>query len=149
MMDSPEARPVAQVPWLFGAQGLGLLAFITAVAATFLATDVAYLAGALLLVGLGAHGWARLAFVRITYLRKPSRLRAFRGDELMLDSALSNPRLLPLPWVEVWELLPAGAGSGGCSAIGVASTSSARSTSEAVIRSASSNVSASTGTKKR
>lgn len=107
MMDSPEARPVAGVPWLFGVQGLGLLAFITAVAATFLATDVTYLAGALLLVGLGAHGWARLAFVRITYERKPSGRRAFRGDELMLDSTLSNPRILPLPWVEVWELLPA------------------------------------------
>ena len=56
MMDSPEARPPATVPWLFGAQGLGLLAFITAVAGTFLATDVTYLAGALLLVGLGTWG---------------------------------------------------------------------------------------------
>jgi uncharacterized protein (DUF58 family) len=107
MMDSPEARPLAPVPWLFGRQGLGLLAFVTAVAATFLATDVAYLAGALLLVGLGAHAWAKLAFVRLAYTRKPSRNRAFRGDALDLESTLANPRLLPLPWVEVWEQLPA------------------------------------------
>jgi uncharacterized protein (DUF58 family) len=106
-MDSPEARPLATVPWLFGAQGLGLLAIITAIAATFLATDVTYLAGALLLVGLGAHAWARLAFARLTYSRTPSRQRAFRGDEITLESHLSNPRLLPLPWVEVWEQLPA------------------------------------------
>src|SRR6266571_2488582 len=106
MMESPEARQLATVPWLFGRQGLGILALVTALAATFLATDVTYLAGALLLVGLGAHAWARLAFARVVYLRKPSRSRAFRGDNLILDSTLANPRLLPLPWVEVWEHLP-------------------------------------------
>jgi uncharacterized protein (DUF58 family) len=113
MMDSPEARPLATVPWLFGAQGLGLLAVITAVAATFLATDVTYLAGALLLVGLGARGWAKLAFTRVTYTRKPSRQRAFRGDDLVLECSLSNPRLLPLPWIEVWEQLPLAFGTHG------------------------------------
>ena len=53
MMDSPEARAAMSTPWLFGRQGLALLALLTAIAATFLATDVTYLAGALLLVGLG------------------------------------------------------------------------------------------------
>jgi uncharacterized protein (DUF58 family) len=107
MMESPEARQLTTVPWLFSRQGLGVLALVTALAATFLATDVTYLAGVLLLVGLGAHAWARLAFARVVYLRKPSRARAFRGDELVLESTLGNPRLLPLPWVEVWENLPA------------------------------------------
>jgi uncharacterized protein (DUF58 family) len=107
MMDSPEARPLSEAPWLFGKQGLGLLAFITAVAATFLATDVTYLAGVLLLAGLTARAWAALAFVRITYQRKVSRDRAFCGDELTLESVLNNPRILPLPWAEVWEQLPA------------------------------------------
>ena len=106
MMDSPEARPLAPTPWLFGKQGLGLLALITAVAATFLATDVTYLAGALLLVGLSARAWAALAFFRVHYERRTSRERAFAGDSLMLESVLANPRILPLPWVEVWERLP-------------------------------------------
>jgi uncharacterized protein (DUF58 family) len=106
MMDSPEARPLAAAPWLFSRQGLGLLALITAIAGTFLATDVTFLAGALLLVGLTARAWAALAFVRVTYTRTTSRDRAFRGDELRLESTLSNPRILPLPWVEVWEQLP-------------------------------------------
>jgi uncharacterized protein (DUF58 family) len=107
MMDSPEARPLAAAPWLFGRQGLGLLALVTAIAATFLATDITYLAGVLLLVGLTARAWAALAFTRVTYTRQPSRQRAFCGDRLDLESVLANPRLLPLPWVEVWEQLPA------------------------------------------
>ncbi len=106
MMDSPEARPLAAVSWLFGKQGVALLALVTAIAATFLATDVTYLAGALLLVALTARAWAALAFVGVRYERKPSRERAFAGDTLVLESVLANPRILPLPWVEVWERLP-------------------------------------------
>jgi uncharacterized protein (DUF58 family) len=106
MMDSPEARPLAAAPWLFGRQGLALLVLVMAIAGTFLATDVTYLAGVLLLVGLTARAWAALAFNRVTYIRRPTRERAFAGDTLQLESVLSNPRLLPLPWVEVWEQLP-------------------------------------------
>ena len=106
MMESPEARALAAEPWLFGRQGLGVLAVITALAATFLATDVTYLAGALLLVGLGARAWAALALVRVTYTRAPSRSHAFAGDRLVLESVLANPRVLPLPWIEIWEQLP-------------------------------------------
>jgi uncharacterized protein (DUF58 family) len=113
MMDSPEARVLVGVPWLFGRQGLGILTLVTLVAATFLATDITYLAGALLLVGLGAHAWAVLAFARVTYSRRTSRSRAFCGDELHLESTLGNPRPLPLPWIEVWEKLPADLGPEG------------------------------------
>jgi uncharacterized protein (DUF58 family) len=107
MMESPEVRPLAEAPWLFGRQGLALLALMTAVAGTFLATDITYLAGVLLLVGLTARAWAALAFTRVTYRRKPTRDRAFCGDQLVLESVLANPRILPLPWAEVWEQLPA------------------------------------------
>jgi uncharacterized protein (DUF58 family) len=106
MMDSPEARALAAEPWLFGRQGLALLALVMAIAATFLATDITYLAGALLLVGLAARAWAALAFARLTYTRRTARTRAFCGDELALESTLANPRPLPLPWLEVWEHLP-------------------------------------------
>ena len=106
MMDSPEVRALAPVPWLFTRQGLALLLLVTAVAGTYLATDVTYLAGALVLVGLSARGWAALAFARVTYIRRLSRVRAFRGDEVELQSTLANPRLLPLSWIEVWEQLP-------------------------------------------
>jgi uncharacterized protein (DUF58 family) len=113
MMNSPEARAPTSAPWLFGRQGLGLLTLITLVAATFLATDVTFLAGALLLVGLGAQAWSVLAFAHVGYSRRTSRSRAFCGDELMLESSLANPRPLPLPWVEVWEQLPSNLGPEG------------------------------------
>src|SRR5262249_27977820 len=106
MMDSPEARPLAMTPWLFTRQGLALLTAIAALAATFLATDITYLAGALLVVGLGAHAWSRLAFARLRYTRRTTVARAFAGDEVGIESTLANPRPLPLPWLEVWELLP-------------------------------------------
>jgi uncharacterized protein (DUF58 family) len=115
MMDSPEARAPAAEPWLFGRQGLALLALVMAIAATYLATDITYLAGALLLVGLAARAWAALAFARVTYTRRTSRMRAFCGDELALESTLANPRPLPLPWVEVWEHLPAALAPAGAS----------------------------------
>ena len=106
MMDSPEARAATPVAWLVGRQGLGLLLLITLLAATFLATDVTFLAGALLLCGLAARVWAALAFAHVGYSRRTSRSRAFCGDALELESSLANPRLLPLPWIEVWEHLP-------------------------------------------
>lgn len=106
MMDSPEARALATTPWLFTRQGLAVLAVVLALAATFLATDITYLAGALLVVGLGAQAWSRLAFARVRYSRRTSVARAFAGDEVALESTLANPRPLPLPWLEVWELLP-------------------------------------------
>jgi len=112
-MDSPEGRGSSVVPWLFSPQGLALLALATALAATFLATDVTFLAGALLVCGLAAQGWAALAFARVSYTRQTSRSRAFCGDEVLLESVLANPRPLPLPWVEVWEQLPANLGPEG------------------------------------
>src|SRR3977135_4299620 len=102
MMDSPEGRLRSGVPWLFSRQGLALLTLVTAVAATFLATDITFLAGALLVGGLGAHGWAALAFARVTYTRRTSRSRAFCGDELVLESTLANPRPLPRPRLAGW-----------------------------------------------
>ncbi|MDQ6672198.1 MAG: DUF58 domain-containing protein [Chloroflexota bacterium] len=112
-MDSPEGRLPSAVPWLFSRQGLALLALATALAATFLATDVTFLAGALLVCGLGAHGWAAVALARVTYTRRTSRGRAFCGDDVILECTLANPRPLPLPWVEVWEQLPADLGPEG------------------------------------
>src|SRR2546430_267870 len=115
MMDSPEARALAAEPWLFGRQGLGLLALVMAIAATFLATDITYLAGALLLAGLAPRPGPPWGSPRASNTRRTSRARAFCGDELALESTLANPRPLPLPWVEVWEHLPAALAPAGAS----------------------------------
>jgi uncharacterized protein (DUF58 family) len=92
--------------WLFGWQGMGVLALVTLIAVVAQATDVALLAGSLLVVGALARGWANLSLARVSYRRRPLARRAFCGDRLVLETSLSNRKLLPLPWIEAWERLP-------------------------------------------
>ncbi|HEY3061751.1 MAG TPA: DUF58 domain-containing protein [Chloroflexota bacterium] len=106
-MDSPEARAPSNPPWLFGRQGLAVLALVAALAATFLVVDLAFLAGCLLLVGLLGKGWSAVSLVRVQFARRPLAERAFCGDDIEIEATLANPRPLPLPWLEVWERLPA------------------------------------------
>jgi len=105
-MESPEARAVPEPPWLFGRQGLAVLALVAALAATFLVVDLAFLAGCLLLVGLFGRAWAAVALVRVQFTRRALAERAFCGDDIELEATLANRRPLPLPWLEVWERLP-------------------------------------------
>jgi uncharacterized protein (DUF58 family) len=105
-VDSPESRALPDPPWLFGRQGLAVLALVAAVAATFLVVDLAFLAGCLLLVGLIGRLWSRLALVGVQFSRQILAQRAFCGDDVELEAVLANPRPLPLPWLEVWEQLP-------------------------------------------
>jgi uncharacterized protein (DUF58 family) len=105
-VDSPEARLPVDAPWLFGAQGLAILAGVTLVAAAASAPDIALLSGCLLLVGLCARGWAAAALARVEYQRRALGTRLFAGDVLTLETRLGNVKALPLPWVEVWERLP-------------------------------------------
>jgi hypothetical protein len=83
-MDSPESRAIPEPPWLFGRQGLALLALAAALAATFLVVDLAFLAGCLLLVGLVGRLWAALALKRVQFSRRISVERAFCGDDIEL-----------------------------------------------------------------
>src|SRR5436305_10681177 len=109
-MQNPEVHTPPEAPWLFGGQGLLLLAFVLLVAAAVGSLEVTVLAGCLLLVGLVARGWSAASLRRIGYARGgeggAARLRAFRGDTIALDTRLSNRKAVPLPWVEVWERYP-------------------------------------------
>src|SRR5437660_1229242 len=60
MMESPEVRALATIPWLFGRQGMALLTLVMLISATFLATDVACLAGAVLLLRMTPRWVAEL-----------------------------------------------------------------------------------------
>lgn len=72
-------------------------------------------AGALaLLTGAAAMAWSRVALVRVEFQRHWSSQRAFVGDEIEATFTLRNRKALPLPWVELRELVsdrlrPAGA----------------------------------------
>jgi uncharacterized protein (DUF58 family) len=85
---------------------LAILGLIAALAATFLVLDLAFLAGCLLVVGLTGRAWSALALRGVQFTRRTLVTRAFVGDEVALEAILTNPRPLPLPWLEVWERLP-------------------------------------------
>ncbi len=59
-----------------------------------------------LIVRNGHFERAALAPRRLGYTRRPSTVRAFRGDDVVLETALVNRKPLPLAWVEVWERIP-------------------------------------------
>ena len=62
----------------------------------------------LLLLSVGvARLWARYALRRLEYARRLSARRAFVGEEVALEVRVGNRKLLPLPWVEVQEEVPA------------------------------------------
>lgn len=105
-MNNPEARVARETPWLFDGFGLAGLLAATLIAASASATEIALLAGALLLMGVVARLWAGCSLARLSYSRRLSPARAFCGDSVMLETTLSNRKLVPLPWVEVWERLP-------------------------------------------
>ena len=137
-MISPETRPPHDPPGLFGPYGLAFLLGLTLIAARLGSPWVALLAGCLLLVGLLARLWACYAPAGLSYTRRargiggwgagggsggipgqplsprpdPPVVRAFCGDTLLLETRLGNRKLLPLPWVEVWERLPLALDSG-------------------------------------
>lgn len=112
-MENPERRSPHQVPWLFGAFGLAGLLLATLLAASLSALQVTLLAGTLLLLGLGARLWAALALKGLIYRRQTVPRRAFCGETLVLETSLGNRKLLPLPWIEVWERLPLALDPGG------------------------------------
>lgn len=105
-MDNPDDRALAPPPWLFGRQGMALLAVATLAAVVLSAPDVALLAGTLLVVGALARGWAAVALRRVHYGRQLLTYRAFCGDTVPLETSLGNRKPLPLPWIEAWERLP-------------------------------------------
>src|SRR5436309_3415482 len=105
-MDSPESRGLLVPPWLFGRQGLAILALVAAIAATFVVLDIALLAGCLLLIGVLGRAWTYAGLKKVGFERTTLQTRAFAGDEVLLDSLVANPRPVPLPWLEVWEQIP-------------------------------------------
>ncbi|MHB1134665.1 MAG: DUF58 domain-containing protein [Chloroflexota bacterium] len=62
---------------------------------------------ALALVALLAALWGRYCLDGVTYGRHLSQTRAFCGEEVELTVVVANRKLLPLPWLEVEDELPA------------------------------------------
>lgn len=54
----------------------------------------------ILVLGWVARYWSKHLFDRVTLTRTPAERRAFIGEEIGVDFALTNQKPLPLPWYE-------------------------------------------------
>ncbi len=59
------------------------------------------------LTGGVARLWERYCLTRVEYQRRLSSNRAFFGDEVQLEIEVANRKLLPLPWLQVEDEVPA------------------------------------------
>ena len=85
------------------------------VAASLLLVYVGLLSNSTTLLALGvlvfgAGGlsrlWARVSLEEVEYRRELSETRAFVGETIELDVHLTNGKFIPVPWIEVRELVP-------------------------------------------
>ena len=53
-----------------------------------------------------ARFWARYALERIDYTRRFTPSRVFLGESTTLEVSLANRKILPLPWVQVFDKVP-------------------------------------------
>jgi uncharacterized protein (DUF58 family) len=96
------------LPWLFDGYGL-LMLLAVLVFATLLggAPHVQLLAGGLLVVGCASRIWATFSLEGLRYERSFEPRRVFTGETVQLQTVARNRKILPLPWIELWERLPA------------------------------------------
>ena len=87
-----------------------LVASAVLVYAGLLSNSTVVLALGVLVLGAGGVSrlWARISLEEVEYRRELSDTRAFVGETIELDVHLSNGKFVPVPWVEVRELVPEG-----------------------------------------
>lgn len=64
---------------------------------------VAVVGLAVMVLGIGARWWSKALFRRLAFSWHPSEQRVFIDEPVMLEVALENRKILPLPWFE-WRL---------------------------------------------
>lgn len=64
---------------------------------------VAVVGLAVMVLGIGARWWSKALFRRLVFSWHPSEQRVFIDEPVMLEVALENRKIVPLPWFE-WRL---------------------------------------------
>jgi len=59
-----------------------------------------------LFILLAADVWAKYCMRDVRYTRELSEKRALFGEEITLSLSIENAKLLPLPWLEIEEIVP-------------------------------------------
>src|SRR5438045_8743984 len=91
---------LARRPWYVLAAALLLLSAVAHQPLAFLAALFA------LVIGLVPEIWYRSALRHLRIRQQVSAPRAFVGETLTLAISVDNPKLLPLPWLEIEDEIP-------------------------------------------
>lgn len=67
-----------------------------------------FICALVLIVALVSRGWARIALREVIYTPVPSARRLVQGDRFQLSIQVENRKPLPLPWLQLREIIPAG-----------------------------------------
>ena len=86
--------------WVYIAVVLGLIGVILH------SMPILLVAALLMLLSLVSRWWANYSLVRVEYQHSLSANRVFQGEEIQLDTQITNRKFLPLPWVQVIDELP-------------------------------------------
>ena len=86
--------------WLIITFGLLLASLI------FRQTPLLLIAVLFFLTSGAARLWARYMLERVDYRRHLSATRVFFGEEITLEISIANRKILPLPWVHIYEEVP-------------------------------------------
>ena len=98
---------------VFGRFTVLALLVLLGIAAWYRQTAIVTLLG-LTLATIGvSRGWSKLSLRRVRCERSLSITSLFPGEELLITTRLSNQKPLPLPWVDVAQVTPAGLTSAG------------------------------------
>lgn len=88
--------------WYYACIGLSLLALL-------LRQPLLLVVGLLgLLVLITADLWGKYCLSHLRFSRELSEKRVLFGEEITLSVAVENAKLLPLPWLEIEDVVPAG-----------------------------------------
>ena len=87
---------------------LWILVSALLVYAGLISNSTVVLALGVLVFGAGGVSrlWARVSLEEVEYRRELSETRAFVDETIELDVHLSNGKFIPVPWIEVRELIP-------------------------------------------
>ncbi|MEX2372668.1 MAG: hypothetical protein WD800_02590, partial [Dehalococcoidia bacterium] len=95
-------RAIIAETWLLAALFLGWIGFASGSTALVLIGAMIFGAGAV------SRLWSRLSLDRVTFSRRLSERRVFVGEEVEIELAVDNGKIVPVPWMEVRETLPRG-----------------------------------------
>ena len=95
-------RLIVREAWLFAAGILGWIGVVSGSTAILLIAAMVFGAGSL------SRLWSRLSLDRVQYRRHLSDHRVFVGEQVEVRITVANEKVVPVPWMEVRELLPRG-----------------------------------------